>query len=69
MSLLDAYRRLPAWRLAVYIVALLGLVALIVLDIVKQSAQFTTIGALALVVILILVRPGGIDGPRSGPGA
>ena len=64
MPLLDQYRGLPPWRLAVYVVCLLAAIALVVIDIVWKGAQYTTIALVALLVVLILVRPGGIRGPR-----
>ncbi len=65
MPWLDQYRALPPWRLVVYVVCLLALVALVVIDIAWKGAQYTTIAVLALLVALILLRPGGISGPRN----
>ena len=64
VPLLDAYRGLPVWRLVVYVVCLLAVVALTVIDIVWKGVQYTTIAVLVLLVVLILVRPGGLHGPR-----
>jgi hypothetical protein len=62
--MLDRYRKLPLWRLAVYFVCIIGAIALLVWDVVDKSAQYTTVATVVLLAIAVLVRPGGIRGPR-----
>jgi hypothetical protein len=50
----------------VYAVCVLGVIALVVWDLVDESAQYTTVGVIALLAIAIAVRPGGLRGPRRG---
>ena len=64
MGLLDQYRQIAPWRRVVYAVCVLGVIALVVWDLVDESAQYTTVGVIVLLVIAIAVRPGGLRGPR-----
>jgi hypothetical protein len=64
MGLLDQYRQIAPWRQVVYAICVLGVIALVVWDFVDQSAQYTTVGVIVLLVIAIAVRPGGLRGPR-----
>ena len=45
-------------------ICVLGVIALVVWDLVDESAQYTTVGVIVLLVIAIAVRPGGLRGPR-----
>lgn len=47
-----------------YWVAILGAFVLLVIDIVGDGAAWTNIGALILVAIAVLLRPGGLRGPN-----
>jgi|1186.fasta_scaffold145860_2 hypothetical protein len=51
MSWLRHLRTLPPWRQAVYWIASLVALALVVWDLVDQEAQYTTIAVMVLVVI------------------
>jgi hypothetical protein len=64
MGMIDAYRNLAPWRQAVYAVCILGAFGLLVWDIVDKSAQYTSVGIVVLLAVAVLVRPGGIRGPR-----
>ena len=64
MGLLDQYRQIAPWRQVVYAICVLGVIALVVWDLVDESAQYTTVGVIVLLVIAIAVRPGGLRGPR-----
>jgi hypothetical protein len=48
---------------AAYWVCIVGAFALLVVDIVDDMA-WTNYGTIALIVIAVLIRPGGIRGPR-----
>lgn len=66
---LDQYRNLPIWRLWLYCVLSAVALALIVIDIAWKDAQYTTIALLAVIVLMVLLRPGGWRGPaRSNRG-
>ena len=47
-------RSLPLWRQAVYVIALIGALALLVWDVVDQDAQYTTVGFFVLIAIAVL---------------
>ena len=64
MGLIDQYRQIAPWRRVVYAICVLGAFALVIWDIVDQSAQYTTVGVIVLLAIAIAVRPGGLHGPR-----
>jgi hypothetical protein len=66
MGWLKHLRILPPWRQAVYWLASLSALALVVSDILDQDAQYTSIVVMALVVIgtVALWAPGA----RSGQG-
>jgi hypothetical protein len=64
MGLIDQYRLIAPWRQFVYAICILGVFALVVWDLVDQSAQYTAIGIIVLLAIAIAVRPGGLRGPR-----
>jgi hypothetical protein len=51
MRWLRDLRRLPPWRQAVYWVASIAALALVIWDIVDKGAQYTSIVAIALIVI------------------
>ena len=53
MKWLAMLKALPAWRQAVYWIAVIGLFAMLVWDIVDKSAQFTT--ALFLIFLVVAV--------------
>ena len=65
MGYWDAYRRLPPWRLWAYAALCAAGVALILIDLFWKGAQYTTIAFLAVIVALVLLRPGGWRGPPS----
>jgi hypothetical protein len=48
----------------VYAICVLGVVALVIWDLVEESAQYTAVGVIVLIAIAIAVRPGGLRGPR-----
>jgi hypothetical protein len=48
---------------AAYWVCIVGAFALLVVDVVDDMA-WTNYGTIALIVISVLIRPGGIRGPR-----
>ena len=64
MGIVDSYRNLATWRQVVYAVCILVAFALLVWDIVDQAAQYTSVGIVVLIAIAVLVRPGGVRGPR-----
>jgi hypothetical protein len=64
MSCWDAYRGLPPWRLWLYVLLCLGALALILIDILWKGAQYTTVALLVVIAVLVLLRPGGVRGPR-----
>ena len=64
MGLIDQYRQIAPWRQLVYAICVLGVVALVIWDLVEESAQYTTVGVIVLIAIAIAVRPGGLRGPR-----
>jgi hypothetical protein len=64
MGLIDQYRQIAPWRQVVYAVCVLAVIALVVWDLVDESAQYTTVGVVLLLAIAIAVRPGGLRGPR-----
>ena len=64
MGLIDQYRQIAPWRQVVYAICVLGVIALVVWDVVDESAHYTTIGVIVLLAIAIAVRPGGLRGPR-----
>ncbi len=45
------FRSLPPWRQVVYVIAVIGALALLIWDIVDKDAQYTTLGAVVLIVI------------------
>jgi hypothetical protein len=45
------FRSIPPWRQVLYVVAVLGALALLIWDIADKGAQYTTVGVLVLVVI------------------
>jgi len=51
MSWLRLLRTLPPWRQAVYWLASIAALALVIWDIVDESAQYTSIAVLVLVVV------------------
>ena len=51
MRWLRLLRTLPPWRQAVYWIAAIAALGLVVWDIIDKGAQYTSIAALALVVI------------------
>lgn len=53
MKWLAMLRALPAWRQGVYWIAVIGLFAMLIWDIVDQGAQYTT--ALFLIFLVIAV--------------
>jgi len=64
MGLIDQYRQIAPWRQVVYAICVLGVIALVVWDVVDESAHYTTVGVIVLLAIAIAVRPGGLRGPR-----
>ena len=64
MGWLRLLRTLPPWRQAVYWVASIAALALVVWDIADKAAQYTSIVALALVVIATVALRA--PNPRSG---
>ena len=62
--MINRYRNLPPWRLAVYVVCITAVFGLVIWDLVDKAAQYTTVAVVVLLAIAILVRPGGIRGPR-----
>jgi hypothetical protein len=62
--MINRYRNLPPWRLAVYAVCITAVFGLVIWDLVDKAAQYTTVAVVVLLAIAILVRPGGIRGPR-----
>jgi hypothetical protein len=48
----------------VYVISTLGVFGLVIWDILEQSAQYSTVLVIVLLVIGIAVRPGGLRGPR-----
>jgi hypothetical protein len=64
MGLLDQYRQIARWRQVVYLLCVVGALALVIWDIADQSAQYTTLGVMVLLAIAVAVRPGGLRGPR-----
>ena len=64
MGLIDQYRQIAPWRQLVYAICVLGVVALVIWDLVAESAQYTAVGVIVLIAIAIAVRPGGLRGPR-----
>jgi hypothetical protein len=64
MGLIDQYRQIAPWRQLVYAICVLGVVALVIWDLVEESAQYTAVGVIVLIAIAIAVRPGGLRGPR-----
>ncbi len=64
MGWLRLLRTLPPWRQAVYWVASIAALALVVWDIADKGAQYTSIVALALVVIATVALRA--PNPRSG---
>ena len=64
MGLIDQYRQIAPWRQLVYAICVLGVVALVIWDLVEESAQCTAVGVIVLIAIAIAVRPGGLRGPR-----
>ena len=65
MGYFDAYRHLPSWRLWLYALLAVAGLALILIDLFWKGAQYTTVAFLAILIVLILLRPGGVRGPRS----
>ena len=63
MGLIDQYRQIAPWRQLVYAICVLGVVALVIWDLVEESAQYTAVGVIVLIAIAIAVRPGGLRGP------
>ena len=66
MSWLTHLRTLPPWRQAVYWLASLAALGLVVWDILDQDAQYTSIVVMALVVIATVAL--WAPGARSGQG-
>ena len=66
-AMIERYRSLPLWRLVVYVVCIVGAFALLIWDVVDKSAQYTTVATVVLLAVAVLVRPGGIRGPRPKP--
>lgn len=64
MGFIDQYRHIAPWRQVVYAICTLGVFALVIWDIVDQSAQYSTLLVIVLLAIAIAVRPGGLRGPR-----
>jgi hypothetical protein len=64
MGFIDQYRQLAPWRQVVYAISTLGVFGLVIWDILDQSAQYSTLLVIVLLVIGIAVRPGGFRGPR-----
>ena len=64
MGWLRTLRTLPPWRQAVYWFASIAALALVVWDIVDEGAQYTSIVALALVVIATIALRA--PNPRGG---
>ncbi len=73
MRWLKILRTLPPWRQAVYWVASIAALALVIWDIVDEGAQYTSIVALALVAIATVAlraphRPSGEGRPGDPAG-
>lgn len=65
-SWLELLRTLPPWRQAVYWLASIAALALLIWDIVDKSAQYTSIAVVALVVIATVALRA--PNPRRGEG-
>jgi hypothetical protein len=63
MGFIDQYRQIARWRQVVYAICTLGVFGLVIWDIFVQSAQYSSLLVIGLLVIAIAVRPGGLRGP------
>lgn len=58
------FRALPLWRQVIYVLALLGALALLIWDIADKGAQYTTVGALVLIAIAAVALRAPVDAGR-----
>jgi len=65
MGYFDAYRHLPSWRPWLYALLAAAGLALILIDLLWKGAQYMTVAFFAVLIPMILLRPGGVRGPRS----
>jgi hypothetical protein len=63
-GMMGPYGRRYSW---LYWVVITGALVLVVLDIFGDGAEWTNVGAIVLIVIAILLQPGGLRGPKHAP--